>query len=346
MGRGQFHDRTDWDKVDINSVEGKRIIAIKELEAMGATIHIATADVCNKNEIEKSLLQYSGAGWPEIRGVIHTAGVARPQLLYQMNQQEFTDVLRPKMIGGWNLHEHFENQSLDFFVLFSSIASVVVMSGQANYSAGNAFLDGLAHYRRSRGMHGLSINWGPWLESGMATQLDLLNYFDNRGLYSMTNDQGLEALNQLLCQQRAQFSVVGADWPKVADKNYPLGNVPPIIAELVNKHRDLQSQTDNSDDNSLDFLNSLLQLKDRKEQLTQLESHIMEMSCAVLRLNRIQIEANVPLNAFGLDSMMAMELKNTIEASLQVTIAVVDLLRGVTSQELSINIMEMLEKKA
>ncbi|MET4559491.1 acyl transferase domain-containing protein/acyl carrier protein [Lysinibacillus parviboronicapiens] len=345
MGRGQFHDRTDWDKVDINSVEGKRIIAIKELEAMGATIHIATADVCNKNEIEKSLLQYSGAGWPEIRGVIHTAGVARPQLLYQMNQQEFTDVLRPKMIGGWNLHEHFENQSLDFFVLFSSIASVVVMSGQANYSAGNAFLDGLAHYRRSRGMHGLSINWGPWLESGMATQLDLLNYFDNRGLYSMTNDQGLEALNQLLCQQRAQFSVVGADWPKVADKNYPLGNVPPIIAELVNKHRDLQSQTDNSDDNSLDFLNSLLQLKDRKEQLTQLESHIMEMSCAVLRLNRIQIEANVPLNAFGLDSMMAMELKNTIEASLQVTIAVVDLLRGVTSQELSINIMEMLEKK-
>lgn len=86
--------------IDPESVQGKRIAAVKELEKLGATIHFAKADVCNKEEIERAVHEYNEAGWPEIRGVIHAAGVARPQLLYQMNQHDFINVLRPKVLGA------------------------------------------------------------------------------------------------------------------------------------------------------------------------------------------------------------------------------------------------------
>ncbi|KAA8785738.1 acyl transferase domain-containing protein/acyl carrier protein [Paenibacillus sp. 4624] len=345
MGRAEFPERKSWRDIDPDSVQGKRIAAVKELEKLGATIHFAKADVCNKEEIERAVHEYNEAGWPEIRGVIHAAGVARPQLLYQMKQHDFINVLRPKVLGGWNLHEQFKDDPLDFFILFSSVASIVVMSGQANYSAGNSFLDALAHYRRARGMHGLSINWGPWLESGMATQLDLLNFFDTRGLFAMTNSQGLEALNHILCQTRAQFTVLGADWPRVADKNYPLGNVPPLIASLVSKHRALQAQSDSEGQHTVNFVEELMSVTEPEERLEMLVSYLLDVSSTVLRMNRSSIEASSPLNSFGLDSMMAMELKGAIESGLQVSVAVVDLLRGVTTEDLAISIMEMLIEK-
>ncbi|WP_145325704.1 type I polyketide synthase [Paenibacillus xylanexedens] len=345
MGRGKFPERKEWKDIDPDSLQGRRIYAVKELEKLGATIHFAVADVCNKEEIERAIKEYNDAGWPAIRGVIHAAGVARPQLLYQMDQQDFINVLRPKVLGGWNLHEQFKDDPLDFFILFSSVASVVVMSGQANYSAGNAFLDALAHYRRARGMHGLSINWGPWLESGMATQLDLLNFFDTRGLFAMTNTQGLDALNHVLCQTRAQFTVLGADWPKVADKNYPLGNVPPLIASLVSRHRALQVQAGSEDARTGDFVHQLMSVEKAEERMDLLVSYLLDVSSTVLRMNRSNMKAASPLNSFGLDSMMAMELKGVIESGLQVSVAVVDLLRGVTAEDLAISIMAMLVEK-
>src|SRR5436853_7576184 len=117
--------------------------------------------------------------------------------------------MAPKLAGAWNLHTLTRQQPLDYFVLFSSAASMIGSPGQANYAAANAFLDTLAHYRRACGLPAVSINWGPWAEVGLAAaQANLGERMGYRGMGSMTPPQGLAALGRLLQREVAQAAVL------------------------------------------------------------------------------------------------------------------------------------------
>ena len=118
-------------------------------------------------------------------------------------------MLRPKLAGAWHLHRHLEGEPLDFFVLFSSVASLLGTVGQANYAAGNAFMDALAHYRQARGLPALSLNWGPWDEVGMAARLGLRDRHAHLGLHPIAPDLGLQALSLGLRQALRSW----ACWP-------------------------------------------------------------------------------------------------------------------------------------
>lgn len=328
LGRGSLPPRAEWHDVDPDSKTAERIAAVRQLEAMGASVHTASLDIADEEQLANFLAQYERDNWPPIRGVIHAAGVAKPQLMLNMSEQEFRDVLRPKVLGGWNLHRQFRTRELDFFVLFSSIASVVVSAGQANYSAGNAFLDALAHHRRTLGLPALSINWGPWGEIGMATNLDLVEFFGSRGFYPMTNAQGLDAMDALLHQRPAQVTVVGANWPLVGERNFPLGIAPVMLDELITKSdADSQAKAE-SQTGEADIL-SALRAADHDEMRTELlQNYLLDITAAVLRVNRTDLKASEPLTSWGMDSMMAIEMKNRIDKGLGISIAVVELLKG------------------
>jgi len=115
----------------------------------------------------------------------------------QQDWERFDKVLRPKVKGAANLHRLTGNDDLDFFILFSSIASLLGSPGQSNYAAANAYLDALASQRKREGLPGLSINWGPW-EAGMAAQDGEQKRRAGRGLWPIPPQAGLEALDVLL----------------------------------------------------------------------------------------------------------------------------------------------------
>ena len=100
-----------------------------------------------------------------LRGVVHAAGVLHDGVLAQQDWNSFRAVMGAKAGGAWLLHRLTRDADLDFFVLFSSVASLLGSPGQANYAAANAFLDTLAHYRRRRRLCGTSINWGAWAKA-------------------------------------------------------------------------------------------------------------------------------------------------------------------------------------
>ena len=89
---------------------------------------------------------------PPLRGIVHSAGVLDDDTLLKLNWERFSKVMAPKIDGSWNLYQLTKNLRLDFFVLFSSLASVFGNAGQGNYAAANAFLDALAHHRRNLGL--------------------------------------------------------------------------------------------------------------------------------------------------------------------------------------------------
>jgi len=342
-GRTALPPRSDWQTIDENSSLGKRIQEVIKLEKTGAIIQVVGFDIASEDAVSQFLQENALNGHPPIKGVIHSAGVAKPELLLNMSREAFGSVLHPKVYGAWNLHKQFLHQPLDFFILFSSIASIVVSEGQASYSAGNAFLDALAHHRKLLGKEALSINWGPWGEVGMATQLDLLTYFEKRGFHPMTNDQGLAALEQLFNQSSAQAFVLAATWPTIEKMNYPLGIAPLMVKDLAKKEQTESETDEQADDTQIDILTALCQEADSVKQFQLLESYIHDVAAMVLRIKKQNLSTGESLSNWGLDSMMAIEMKNRIELSLGTSVAVVDLLKGSSVAQLTEGLLPKLD---
>lgn len=139
---------------------------IERLRSEGVQVVTAAADVSRRAEVER-LLTALPDELPPITKVFHLAGVLSDGALVDLGPEQVGRVLAPKARGAWNLHEATRGLPLDTFVLFSSAVSVLGSPGQANYAAANAYLDALARHRRSQGLPGLSINWGPWGEVGL-----------------------------------------------------------------------------------------------------------------------------------------------------------------------------------
>src|SRR5215469_16693916 len=155
---------------------------------------------------------------PPLRGIIHAAGILDDGLLVHLDQERLAAVMAPKVQGAWNLHTLTKDMPLDFFVLFSSVASMLGSPGQGSYAAANAFLDALSHQRRALGLPSLTINWGPWSAVGMAAQPGRSRRFASFGLDAIAPQQGFQALEQLLPQRDgAQVMVVSANWQQMLD---------------------------------------------------------------------------------------------------------------------------------
>jgi acyl transferase domain-containing protein len=333
-GRTTLPLRAAWSRVAPGSPAAERVALIRELESMGASVHLAPIDVADEGQLRAFLEAYTNEGWPPIRGVVHSAGIVRDQILIQMDDQTFMDVLRPKVLGGWALHRCLAGTPLDFFVLFSSVASLVVSTGQANYAAGNAFLDALAQHRRALGLPALSINWGPWAV-GMVRDLNLIEHYARRGMAAITPEEGMRVLGRLLGQNLAQAAVLTANWPVVMEY-YP--QPPVLFAHLAQQTEEAvpDEQTE------LSFAQQIARATP-DERPALVEARLQELAARVLRIDRAKLDTRQPLSAFGMNSMMAIELKNRIDLTLGVTIAVVDLLQGFGIAQLAARLFPQIE---
>jgi NAD(P)-dependent dehydrogenase (short-subunit alcohol dehydrogenase family) len=126
----------------------------------GGEVVVMQGDVGDFRSCVSILEQIVRTGLPPLRGIMHAAGVLSDNLLINQSVESVEFVLRPKVAGSWFLHSLTLNQTLDFFVLFSSMSGIVGMLGQCNHAAANRFLDALAHFRVSKGLPATSINWG------------------------------------------------------------------------------------------------------------------------------------------------------------------------------------------
>jgi myxalamid-type polyketide synthase MxaE and MxaD len=286
------------------------------LTSSGAHILVARVDVTKAEQIS-SLLEEVERSMPPLRGIIHAAGILDDGLLLNMDQERFRRVLEPKMLGAWNLHSLTQSAPLDFFVLFSSAASLLGSPGQGNYASANAFLDALAHHRQALNMPALSINWGPWSDIGLAAssakrgeRLALM------GIASLSPRQGLEALSTLLRERAPQVGVIPLNLRQWR-QSYPQAAQAPFLAHLIEEQDAApRSQVNRS---ASPMRNALL-AAEMGQRRALLEEHLREQIGRVLRLSPASIEAHTALSALGFDSLMALELRNRLEDSLGITL--------------------------
>ena len=184
---------------------------ICRLQEQGARVAVVSADVAEPDDVS-NLMASIATSLPPLRGVVHAAGVLGCDALTDMDWNSVRRVLRPKVNGAWALHCATRDMKLDFFVCFSSLASVWGSKGQAHYAAANAFLDGLAHYRQSLGLPATSINWGPWSDGGMVSG-EAQDWLQRSGVNSLVPDEALDLFGRLSRSTAPQLAVADVDWP-------------------------------------------------------------------------------------------------------------------------------------
>ncbi|HZR44713.1 MAG TPA: type I polyketide synthase [Ktedonobacteraceae bacterium] len=337
MGRTRLPERSTWHQLDADHPQRGLIRAIREMEALGATIHLAAVDAADEDQLATFLATYEQEGWPPIKGVFHTAGVVQDELLLRMKTETFQRVLRPKVRGGWLLHRLFKEYPLDFFILFSSTGSVIASLGQGNYAAGNAFLDALAHYRCSQGLPALSIGWGPW-SVGMVQQLKLEQFYTKRGIELITPEVGMQILSRVLGQRPVHLTAITANWT-VARETSPIGMLPAMFSLLEEQAGEGEASVTNDDGSLLQQLSET----PATERLPLVASHLQQIVARVLQLDSSQFSGQESLTSLGLDSMMAIEVKHRIEGSLKVDVSVLELLQEITIAQLATRILSALQ---
>ncbi|MGW4502258.1 type I polyketide synthase, partial [Micromonospora sp. NPDC004336] len=185
----------------------------ERLSALGASVRVVACDVTDRDQVF-GLVQGIAAGG-RLAGVVHTAGVLDDGVIEGLTGDRLAGVLAPKVSAGWFLHEATAGLGLDLFVVFSSVAGVLGSPGQSAYAAGNAFLDGLAVWRRQLGLPAVSLAWGMWDTAGMAASLDEADRARSAraGLTPMSAEVGLELFDAALAAERPALVPAVIDVP-------------------------------------------------------------------------------------------------------------------------------------
>ncbi|HHO52268.1 MAG TPA: SDR family NAD(P)-dependent oxidoreductase, partial [Deltaproteobacteria bacterium] len=255
---------------------------LEQLEAR-ASVTVRCGDVASPDDVQRILAELEAMG--ELGGVIHAAGILEDGLLSTSSDAAITRVLRPKVAGAAALDAALGDRRLELFLLCSSAAGLLGSAGQAAYAAANAFLDGLATERRARGLSGTSVVWGPWAELGMAARLGDVHTerLAHAGILPLAPELALAALDAVI---RGPAAPVVLHRIEVEPPATPVGSAgaePPLV-ELI----------------------SSLPLEQRHAAVTRF---VTERAAATLRRS---IDPDQPLWDQGMDSLMAIELRNEL----------------------------------
>lgn len=289
---------------------------LSKLKETGAEVIVLAADISKESDVQ-NLLAVIAESLPPLRGIIHLAGVIDDGVLLRQDWERFALVMAPKVAGAWNLHSQTQNIPLDFFVLFSSIASMLGSPGQGNYSAANAFLDALARYRQSQKLPALSINWSPWGETGMAANLGSRGElrWTAAGVSVIAPEQGLQVLEQLLGESAAQVGVLPVDWSKFFE-HFTADFKPPFFSQIKYNFDSNNGTKSHLKQINHEFLRSL-QEAHPKQRKAILIAYLQSDVSTVLGIDSSRkLDPQLGFFEMGMDSLMTLEFKNRLQATL------------------------------
>lgn len=302
---------------------------IAALRESGIEVIDARGDVTVQADVQRIVDDVQNSKFP-LAGVIHGAMVLHDTIIGSMTEDLFNVAFRPKMLGAWNLHAATLAIPLDHFICFSSISSIIGTGGQANYSAGNAFLDALASYRRARGLPALTINWGVIGGTGVvARNTEAGRYLDSVGVKAISIPAMLGYLRTMLAVDVPQVCIASVDWTNISRYLMWVANSGVFDA--------LTRQENTGADSDITAQIIAAQPADRQGLV---ETYLSRMVAKVLNTPVDQIDRELSLTYFGLDSLMTLELINSISTQLNLTLTVSDVLSSATIRDVAAIIVQ------
>ena len=275
----------------------------------------------------KAALESMQTGWPQyqLKGVFMGAAVVQDGNFPTMERSAFEKVVSPKVKGAWNLHQLTNHLALDYFVLHSSMTSVFGNHGQANYGAANAFKDGLAFYRRQRGLAAQTINWGP-LDTGLLENQDILKKrlkamgFDIPGKAEIK-----EKLRAILLLNWTQSVPAKLDLDAYSERILS-SSATPVLLRM--QHLLSTSKGKSSDDDDNIYNAAEIRYLESEQRLRAYEDFVTELTGRLLNVDAAYISNDSDLFDLGLDSVTGMMMVNLIERSTSLQVPAIKVLSG------------------
>ncbi|WP_292435717.1 type I polyketide synthase [Methylobacter sp.] len=277
---------------------------LQQLIAQGARVVGVAADLAQQQGIDALLEQLQSL--PALAGVVHAAGVLNDGALLNMTQADFNKPWSAKVNALQLLDKALSAETLDFFVVFSSLAALTGAPGQGNYAAANAYVDALMLNRKSKGLPALTINWSGW--SGVGMLADAEAAMSEKGFDLIQPAQGLALFERLLSQFLPQVAVMPVRWPE-------------FFAALPFKAPNfyqpmLTAQTDKDDKQTGGLIRQLNQAG-LSQRLTILEQAVRQHIAQVLRNpDSANLAIRQRLFDIGFDSLLAMEFTRKLNQAL------------------------------
>ncbi len=280
---------------------------IDQLTAKGAQINVMQADVSQRADVER-VFNAIDPVYP-LCGIIHAAGTLDDGVLRKQTIDRFRTVFGAKVDGARWLHEFSAELPLDFFILFSSAASLLGSASQANHAAANSFMDALAHYRVERGLVGLSINWGAWESVGAAAHK--MERITQRGVGSISPQQGIKTLAQWF-NQHGQVGIVPIMWDEFREQ----------VADAPLFERFVEPTTvERRTDGQPRFADAIRDAPVEQHRAI-LREHLHSDVRRVLGFPPTQpIAPKTGFFDLGMDSLMAVELRNRLQKTFGVALS-------------------------
>lgn len=275
------------------------------VRAKGAMVEHHSADIVDPSQV-RHLVSEITRTMPPLRGIMHAAAVIDDALVTNLPPERFDAVFGPKIQGTWHLHQATLGLPLDFFVMFSSIASVFPQPGHGSYSAANSFMDAFAGYRRGLGLPATAINWAGWLGLGLARETGTsrtIEAYESEGFGSFEKDEALYLLGQTLRSDPVQVLATRIDTDKLISAHE---SVPPLMREMVSLDS-RNSSVRTSSAAGENFVGELLAAATYAEKLLKLETLLRTEVSRILKLAPDRIAANQRFGQMGVDSLMALE---------------------------------------
>lgn len=310
LSRQEFPERSTWEEFADDVSRRRQIEGIRAIEALGAEVIISRGDIGDPEGMAVLFAQLEEQGTP-VRGVIHAAVDMSTASVGELNARLLASMFHAKIAGLQNLHRLTMGAELDFLVLFSTTTSLLGVQELAHYAAANQFLDAFAHWRRSRRLPAISVNWGTWEEMRLASEADRQS-FQEAGIHPIPSDEALDALEWLVSADEVQSGVASIDW-SVLKSVYETRRARPFLSEVDSKSPD--SRTPGGAGEPWMFAElSQASPEDRGPLLLE---YLQSVVGDILAIDRTRtIDPHRGLFDTGMDSLMAVELRGRLETSL------------------------------
>jgi acyl transferase domain-containing protein/NADPH:quinone reductase-like Zn-dependent oxidoreductase/acyl carrier protein/SAM-dependent methyltransferase len=296
---------------------------VRSLRDRGINAKVVRSDAGSAEDVSRMLAEIRTGDQP-LRGVFHLAMVIDDAPLAALNRERLRNVMAPKAYGAWLLHKGTQDLPLDCFVMFSSMSSIFGNPAQGNYVAANAFLDSLAHHRRALGLPALTMNWGVLGGEGYVARNERVSEFLARqGTTELSPGEAISLLESSIVAGHTQVAAIRVDWAKWQQSFRTMqGN--PLLKRIL---ASVEGQEGGRVTSNWRLIIESAAPKDREAVITAAARDVI---ASVLRVKPETLRNDQPLTDLGLDSLMGVEIENSLEAAIGVALPPTSLMRART----------------
>ncbi|KAI1173240.1 hypothetical protein F4777DRAFT_458242 [Nemania sp. FL0916] len=318
-------------------VSAAAVELVSDLAARGVKVFGPKCDASSATALAAVIKECGAQGMPPIKGCINAAMVLQDAIFENMSYAQWALTINSKVQSSWNLHSLLP-EDLDFFILLSSLAGICGTVAQSNYAGGCSAQDALAKYRTSKGQKAISFDVGWMRNIGIIAEKE--SYQRNRKQAAdmqQIDDVELLALLSVYCDPEmpllsiaksqiliglltpADFLVQGQTPPQMHDRPF-FGSFSKVVGQTTSEAT--VSATENP--------GTLFRLAKETDDRIQIVIRALAVKLArAMSILPDDVEPSKPLSSYGVDSLMAVELRNYIGREFQATVAVFDIMGGV-----------------